>query len=65
MLFKINVQNEKRTLTVQEEIDMTGHQELQKNQHVSAREEEANKSYVPLRGGASRTHQINLNMGDQ
>ena len=43
---------------------MKGHQELQKNKQI-AQEEDITKSYVPLRGGASRTHMMNMDLADQ
>jgi len=51
-------------LTVQEEIDIKGHQESQKNQLPP--KEEISKSYVPLRGASRNTHLMEgLNMTDQ
>ena len=37
---------------------MSGHEKLNKNKQVEKKEKEEDnsKSYVPLRGGASRTH---------
>ena len=52
-------------MTIQEEIDMKGHQESQKNKLPPAKEE-ISKSYVPLRGASRTTHMIEgLNMTDQ
>ena len=51
-------------MTVQEEIDIKGHQESQKNQLPP--KEEISKSYVPLRGASRNTHLMEgLNMTDQ
>ena len=60
MLFKVNVQNEKRVLTVQEEIDLTGHGQKEASQEPEA----AAKEYVPLRGARAaletKTHNMDL-----